>query len=150
MLQPIMGSVSPDQVRAEVEKFWQIMCGKSAGRLEDLYSSAALLLTGKARKPEPASMALARRARQINEAGADSTAELGPIEVQIAEAGVAIASYTYRFNHKRPDERGGSQMRRTLWGRATQIFQIDERGALHIVHEHLSAATNPEVEKSRA
>jgi ketosteroid isomerase-like protein len=138
-------SVSPDQVRAEVEKFWQIMCGKSPARLEDMYSPAALLLTGKARKPEPANLALARRMRQISEAG-DSTAELGLVEVQIAEAGVAIASYTYKFNHKRPDEHGGMQTRRTLFGRATQIFHLDQRGALRIVHEHLSAATNPEVE----
>lgn len=145
-----MGSISPDQVRAEVEKFWQIMCGKSTGKLEDLYSSAALLLTGKARKPEAASMALARRGRQISEAGADATAELGPLEIQIVDAAVAIASYTYKFNHKRQDERGGLQTRRTLFGRATQIFQLDERGVLRIIHEHLSAATNPEVENNSA
>jgi ketosteroid isomerase-like protein len=150
MLQLIMGSISPDQVRAEVEKFWQIMCGKSPAKLDDLYSSAALLLTGKARKPEPASMALARRVRQIAEAGADSTAEIGLVEIQIAGPGVAIASYTYKFNHKRRDERGSLQTRRTLWGRATQIFQLDERGMLRIIHEHLSAATNPEVEGTTA
>lgn len=146
----MMGSISPDQVRAEIQKFWQIMCGKSTATLVELYSPAALLLTGKAKKPEAANLALARRVRQIAEAGADSTVELGPVEIQTLEAGVAIATYTYKFNHKRPNERGGLETRRTLFGRATQIFQLDEHGALRIVHEHLSAATNPEIEKATA
>jgi hypothetical protein len=37
-----------------------------------------------------------------------------------------------------------------LFGRATQIFQMDQKGSLRIVHEHLSSATNPEVEKGGA
>jgi ketosteroid isomerase-like protein len=141
------GSLSPGQVRGEIERFWQIMCGKSAGRLEDLYNPAALLLTGKARKPEPANLALSRRARQIIDAGAGSTAELGTMDIHLADARVAIASYTYRFSHTRPDERGGVHTRRTMFGRATQIFQMEEDGRVRIIHEHLSAATNPEVEK---
>jgi ketosteroid isomerase-like protein len=142
-------SVSPDQVQAEIQKFWQIMCGKSISRLEDLYSPAAVMLTGKARQPETATLALARRVRQISAPGADAIAELGPVEVQIADS-VAIASYTYKFHHTRTSQSGGLQTRHTLFGRATQIFQRDERGALRIVHEHLSAATNPEVEKAGA
>lgn len=142
-----MSSISPDQVRAEIQRFWQIMCGKSASseKLTELYSPFALIVTGKARKPEAANLALARRVRQINN---DSVAELGSVEVQIAEPGVAIASYTYKFRQNRSDENGGMQKRRTLFGRATQIFQLDPSGALRIVHEHLSAATNPEVEKA--
>ena len=140
-------SISPEQVRAEVEKFWQIMCGKSRERLDDLYASNALMLTGKARKPEPANAALERRTRQIN-AAVDAVAELGAIDVEIAEGSVAIASYTYKFHQKRPDQTGGLMKRHTMFGRATQIFQLDGRGVLRIVHEHLSAATNPEVEKT--
>lgn len=148
----MMGSISPDQVRAEIQKFWDIMCGKSRSndRLEDLYSAAAVILTGKAKAPEAANLALARRARQVSAPGTGSDAELGTVEVQIADSGVAIASYTYQFHHTRPGEGGGLLKRHTLYGRATQIFQRDERGALRIVHEHLSAATNPEVEKTGA
>lgn len=144
---PNMISISPDQVRAEVRKFWQIMCGKSSDRLEDLYSPTALVLTGKARKPEEANVVLARRARQISVPASGSSADLGAVEVQLPEPGVAIASYTYKFDHTRPAERGGVEKRRTLYGRATQIFQMDARGVMRIVHEHLSAATNPELEK---
>ena len=147
MLRGMSSTISPDQVRAEIRKFWQIMCGKSADRLDDLYSPSAVVLTGKARKPEEASAALARRSRQISAPNSASSADLGPVEVQIPEPGTAIASYTYKFHHTRPDENGGMQKRHTMYGRATQIFQLDARGALRIVHEHLSAATNPELEK---
>lgn len=144
----MLSSISPDQVRAEVQKFWQIMCGKSEERLDDLYAPSALILTGKARQPEAANLALARRARQIIAPGSNSSAELGAVEVQLAEPGVAIASYTYRFHQTRSGEGGKLQKRHTLFGRATQIFQRDKGGTLRIVHEHLSAATNPEVDKA--
>jgi hypothetical protein len=142
------GSISPEQVRSQVEKFWQIMCGKSPEKLADLYASNALILTGKARKPEPVNVVLSRRARQISSPAAEAAAELGGIEVQLPEPGVAIASYTYAFHHKRPTETGGVLKRHTMFGRATQIFQANDREGLRIVHEHLSAAANPEVEKS--
>ena len=138
-----MPSLSPDQVRAQIDKFWQIMCGKSAGRLEDLYSPAALLLTGKARRPEAATVALARRARQIAAPGTHAEAELGLVEIDLPEPSLAIASYTYKFHHTRPSEDGSLRERHTLFGRATQIFHLEESGSLRIVHEHLSAATNP-------
>jgi hypothetical protein len=109
-----------------------------------------MVLTGKARKPEPVHTALERRARQISAPSAEAFAELGAIDIQVADTGVAIASYTYKFHQKRPDQTGGVLKRHTMFGRATQIFQLDAGGKLRIVHEHLSAATNPEVEKTAA
>jgi ketosteroid isomerase-like protein len=143
-----MISISPDQVRAEIRRFWQIRCGKSPDRLEDLYSPSALILTGKGRKPEEADTVLARRTRHISAPDLDATADLGAVEVQIPEPGVAVASYTYKFCQTRRGEHGGVEKRQTLNGRATQVFQLDARGAMRIVHEHLSAAANPEMEKS--
>lgn len=138
----------PEQVRAEVQKFWEIMCGKSQHRLEELYAPNALVLTGKARKPEPAHQVAERRTRQISAPSSEAVAELGPVEVEIPGSGIAIASYTYKFHQKRPDQSGTVLKRHTMFGRATQVFQQDESGKLRIVHEHLSAATNPEVEAS--
>jgi ketosteroid isomerase-like protein len=143
-----MSSISPDQVRAEIRKFWQIMCGKSADSLDDLYSPSAVILTGKARKPEEANVVLGRRGRQISAPNSSSSADLGNVDVQIPEPGTAIACYTYKFHHARPGERGDVEKRHTMYGRATQIFQLDAHGTLRIVHEHLSAATNPELEKA--
>jgi hypothetical protein len=135
----IMSRISPEQVRKEIDRFWQMMCGKSPENLEALYAPAAVVVSGRAKRPEAANLALARRTRRIQEPGAQATVELGPVEVQMAEPGVAIASYTYKLNQSRPGESGGRVQRQVL-GRATQIFQLDSRGMLRIVHEHLSAA----------
>ena len=143
-------SISPEQVRTGIEYFWRIMCGQSPGRLEDLYLSNALVLTGKARKPEPAHVAMERRTRQISAPAAEAVAELGMIDIEIIDSGIAIASYTYKFHNKRPDHSSGVIKRHTMFGRATQIFQQGTDGKLRIIHEHLSAATNPEVERSGA
>jgi hypothetical protein len=136
---PLMSSISQEQVRKQVERFWQIMCGKSSGKLEDLYAHDALVISGRARRPEAANLAMTRRARRINEPGAEATVEIGPVEVQLSGPGAAIASYTYKLRQVRRGADGGRNERQLL-GRATQIFQLDSRGILRIVHEHLSAA----------
>ena len=141
--------ISPDEIRAEVEKFWSILSGKSKERLENLYSPAAIVFTGKARRSERGPLTAIRRMRQV--AGPDSTsnAEIDPIEIQIAGTDVAIASYTYRFHSNKKEKDGSRLVRKTLFGRSTQIFQLDDRGALKIVHEHLSSAAPPAVEKTK-
>ena len=140
--------ISPEKVRAEVDRFWQILCGKSNDKLEGLYSSSAVVFTGKGKAPEAASLAMTRRARHLGEPGTDSSVELGLVEVQAAGTDVAIASYTYKFQRAQTSGDGGRLERNTLFGRATQVFQLDNSGALWIVHEHLSAGTNPEAERA--
>jgi ketosteroid isomerase-like protein len=147
---PMSSSISAEEVGRYIEKFWKIMCGNSTERLEELYSANALVLTGKAKKPEPAHLAIERRMRQVREPAGGAVSELGSIEIDIPVPGVAVTSYTYKFHRKGADQSGGVVKRHTMFGRATQIFQQDAEGKLRIVHEHLSAAANPEVEKSPA
>jgi len=123
------------------------MSGKSKDRLEDFYAPGAIVFTGKARQPEPAAAALGRRARQLASASAATSAEVGEMDIRIAAAEYAIATYTYRFHDTRAGQ-GGVSQRHTLFGRATQIFHQEKDGRLLLVHEHLSAAVPPEVEKS--
>ncbi|HXN99620.1 MAG TPA: DUF4440 domain-containing protein [Candidatus Acidoferrales bacterium] len=131
-----------------MQKFWDILCGRSNERLEDLYSASAIVFTGKAKRSERGALAAVRRMRQFAAGEWTTTAELDPIEVQIA-GDVAIASYTYRFHSSKTGKDGSREHRNTLFGRSTQIFQRDERGALRIVHEHLSSAAPPAVEKAK-
>ena len=142
-----MEQISSDKVRAEINRFWLILSGKSHDKLEDLYSADAIVFTGKAKRPEPAMMAIARRTRRAPSSG--STAEVGTLELQIA-GGVAVASYTYKYQEARTGGDGAKSQRSTLYGRATQIFQMDTKGALKIVHEHLSAAVAPDESTARA
>lgn len=141
--------ISPDEVRAEVQRFWSILSGKSTVKLEDLYSPSAIVFTGKSRGSETGKLTAIRRMRQFVGADSVSSAEIDPIEVQIAGPDVAIASYTYRFHSSKTHKDGSRERRNTLFGRSTQIFQRDDRGTLRIVHEHLSSAAPPAVENAK-
>jgi ketosteroid isomerase-like protein len=136
-----MELISADKVRAEIDRFWLILSGKSNDKLEDLYTVDGIVFTGKAKRPEPAILAIARRARRAP-ASASTMAEVGTLELQIA-GDVAVASYTYKYQEERMSS-GGRSQRNTLYGRATQVFQTDRKGAVKIVHEHLSAAAAPD------
>jgi ketosteroid isomerase-like protein len=144
----VPANISAEEVRAEVQRFWSILSGKSQEKLEDLYSPSATVFTGKAKRSEPGPLTAMRRMRKFVGAGSMADAELDPIEVQIAGPDVAIATYTYRFHASRKDKDGSRVQRNTLFGRSTQIFQRDGRGLLKIVHEHLSSAAPPAVEKA--
>ena len=77
-----------------------------------------------------------------------SSVEEGSIDVQVVGPNVAIAAYTYTYHTDKVRADGTKVQLDTLFGRATQIFQRDEAGVLRIVHEHLSATVDPEVEKA--
>ena len=141
--------ISSAEVRAEVQNFWNILCGRSKERLEDLYSASAIVFTGKAKRSERGALTAVRRMRQFVGGDWTTSSELDPIEVQIAGPDVAIATYTYRFHSSKTGKDGSREQRNTLYGRSTQIFQRDDRGALRIVHEHLSSAAPPAVEKAK-
>ncbi len=141
--------LSPDAVRAEVRKFWSILSGKSKDKLEDLYSPSAIVFSGKTKQSERGALPAIRRMRQYAAADSISTVELDTIEVQIPGPDIAIASYTYRFNSTKTLKDGTREDRKTLFGRSTQIFQLDPSGTLRIVHEHLSSAAPPAIEKAK-
>jgi ketosteroid isomerase-like protein len=145
----VAAEISSAEVRAEVQNFWNILCGRSKERLEDLYSPSAIVFTGKAKRSERGALTAVRRMRQFVGADSAASAELDLIEVQIAGPDVAIATYTYRFHSSKTGKDGSREQRNTLFGRSTQIFQRDDRGVLRIVHEHLSSAAPPAVEKAK-
>src|SRR5258708_13023678 len=96
-----MDAIAHEQVRQGVGEFWEIMSGKAADRLENLYSPSAILITGKARNPEAGILARARRTRLLGGAGQDANAEVGGIEIQVVGV-AAVAPYTYQFHTTQP------------------------------------------------
>jgi ketosteroid isomerase-like protein len=142
-----MARISAEDVRNEVQRFWAILSGNVAGKLEEMYSSTAIVFTGKAKRSESAKLMAVWRTRQLPGPGSGSKAEVGSIDVQIVGLDVAIAAYTYTFNAHKTRADGTKARLTTTYGRATQIFQRSEDGALRIVHEHLSAGAPPVVEK---
>ena len=142
-----MERISDGQVRAQVQKFWGILSGKSSGNLEAFYSQDAIVFSGKSKRSEPAQLAAARRTRHLSGPVSDTNADLGQLEIQVV-GDVAIASYIYQFQEARSAKDGSRMEKKTLYGRATQIFRLDDTGVLRIVHEHLSAGEAPAVEKA--
>ena len=143
-----MTKISSEDVRKEVHRFWAILSGNAADKLEELYSPSAIVFTGKAKRSESAKLMAARRSRQLPGPAHSSVAEVGSMDLQIVGTDVAIAAYTYSFNTQKILANGSKVQIHTTFGRATQIFQRCEDGTLRIVHEHLSAAAPPAREKA--
>jgi len=143
-----MKKISSEDVSNEVHRFWAILSGNLQVKLEEMYSATAIVFTGKAKRSESAKLMAVRRSRHLPGSALSSRAEVGSIDVQIVGLDVAIAAYTYSFNTKKILADGGKVQINTSFGRATQIFQRGEDGVLRIVHEHLSAAAPPAMEKA--
>jgi len=143
-----MENLLAEDVRKQVRRFWDIFSGKVAGRIEEMYAPTAIAFSGRAKRSESARLIAMRRTRRIEGGVSSSSLEENSIDVQIVEPNVAIAAYTYTYQTDKVRADGTKVQLETLFGRATQIFQRDEAGVLRIVHEHLSATANPEVEKA--
>jgi len=143
-----MTKISSEDVHREVQRFWAILSGNLPDKLEEMYSPTAIVFTGKAKRSESGKLMAVRRSRQISGPALSSKAEVGSIDVQILGPDVAIAAYTYSFNTHKILANGSKVQINTPFGRATQIFHRGEDGALRIVHEHLSAAAPPAMEKA--
>ena len=132
-----MGLISASDVSAQVQRFWNAYCHGSKDDLEQMYLPSAIVFAPFARRSEPAQLTLARRLRKLGNRTSSMSAEPGPIDVQIA-GDAAIASYPYHFHLLKTNSDGRCLDLDAPYSRATQIFQLDQSGALRIVHEHFS------------
>lgn len=135
-----MSNTSPDEIRAEVKKFWDFFSHKSKSRFEEMYFPSATVFAADARRMEPAPLMLVRRERELFGPASLVAAKLGTIDVQLLGADLAIASYPFHFSITRTLASGKRVQVEVPTGRATQVFQRDEKGVLRIVHEHMSSA----------
>jgi ketosteroid isomerase-like protein len=134
-----MGTISAEDVSAQVQRFWNAYCSSSKHILEEMYLPTAIVFGTFARRSESVQLTLARRLRKSGSSKSSMRAQLGPIDVQIA-GDVAIASYPYHFHLIKGNSDGSRLDLDVPYSRGTQIFQLDENGALRIVHEHFSVA----------
>jgi ketosteroid isomerase-like protein len=142
-----MERISPEEVRAEVSRFWNVFSTKSKDEFEKMYFPSATVFSSTAQHTEPGRLMVARRERQFFGPAMSLRAEIGSISVQLVGTNVAIATYIYRFRSTEIERDGTQVNRETPFSRATQIFQRDEDGVLRIIHEHISSSTPPTVEK---
>jgi ketosteroid isomerase-like protein len=135
-----MTNISADEIRAEVKKFWDFFSRKSKSGFEQMYLPSATVFAADARRMEPARLMLVRRERELFGPASFVAAKLGSIDVQHLGADLAIASYPFHFSITRTLPTGKRYHVEVPSGRATQVFQRDEKGVLRIIHEHMSSA----------
>jgi ketosteroid isomerase-like protein len=135
-----MENIAATEVRTLVQKFWDSFAAKSKVEFEALYSPSATVFAADARRSEPARLMLVRRARELFGPGCSVGAKLAAIEVQILRTDLAVASYSFHYSVTRSLPTGKRVRVDVPFGRATQVFQRDEKGELRIIHEHMSSA----------
>lgn len=135
-----MRKLTPDQVRGEVQRFWNAFCGKDAESLADFYAHESSVFGSAATRSEPGRLAATRRQREYFGAHSTVKAHLGTIEVLVlADGQAAVADYTFEFHASKVMTALGTPAEENIkHGRATQVFAFDPDGKLRIVHEHLS------------
>jgi len=135
-----MDPISPGQVKAEIKKFWAAFTGKSARGFQDMYSPTATVFSADGRRSEPGRLMLVRREREFFGPQSSVGSRVGEIVVQVLTPNMAVAAYPFHFFVVRSLPNGRRVQVDVPFGRATQIFQRDEKGAYRIIHEHLSSA----------
>ncbi len=134
-----MTSLNPETVRAEVARFWTAFTSKSADVLEDFYAHESTCFGSASNRPEPGRLAATRRKREYFNAQSTLRSQLGEVEVFMLGERAAAASYTFQFHAtKIASSNGKAAEEHIASGRATQVFALDQDGAVRIVHEHFS------------
>jgi len=133
-------NISPDEIRAEVRKFWDFFSRKSKAQFAEMYLPSATVFAVDARRMELARLMLVRRERELFGPASSVNAKFGPIDVQLLGTDLAVASYPFHLSITRALPGGKSYQAEVPSGRATQVFQRNEKGVLRILHEHTSSA----------
>jgi ketosteroid isomerase-like protein len=134
-----VASISTEDVRTQVQRFWSAFTNKNGDVLESMYFPAATVFNPIGAKAETARLTLARRLRQFAEEKSSRKVEIGTIDVRVMDD-VGIASYSYDFHLSSIGRDGGQFDIDVPFSCATQVFLRDKDGALRIAHEHFSSA----------
>ncbi len=122
---------------AEVRRYWQLFVAKDEPELLEFYAHESTIFGAFSARPEPARLALTRRAREYF--GPRSILDVKPGEIEVVMLGdhAAVANYNFELHASHLEGRKGGEVHFTN-GRATQVFGYDHEGRLRIFHEHLS------------
>jgi ketosteroid isomerase-like protein len=151
---PAADSPFAHQIRTAVRELWQHYRSKNRDAIEEMYSRAAIAWSIGAKRGLPVRLVLAAKGREILAPQSSITADLGPIDVHTLSKSVGVASYGFHYcivrmqgQGKRADTGmpfpGQRYSVDCPQARGTQVFERDEAGTLHIVHEHMSTAGIP-------
>jgi ketosteroid isomerase-like protein len=130
-------TLNPEMVKAEVERFWDILRSKRGEALASLYAPECSVFGSTSRRPEPGRLAAARRSREYCGPKTETRVETGLIDIVMLSPTAAAASYNFQL-HASKVAHEGREEEHVVDGRCSQVFAIDEQGDLKIFHEHMS------------
>jgi ketosteroid isomerase-like protein len=137
----MVSTITPEEVRQEVSRFWNVFSSKAPELLEEFYAPEATVFGSSALRAEPGRLAVARRKREYFQKQTSVRVTTGFVDVQVVNDLCAVASYTFRFDAiSVSGGLGKSSDEHLEHGRATQVFVRDAEDKLRILHEHLSAS----------
>jgi ketosteroid isomerase-like protein len=133
--------LTAEQVKAEVQRFWNVFMSKDAEALMGFYTAESTVFSSVTARPEPGRLAAARRQREYFHKASTIRVTVGMIDVVLLGDSAAVASYTFQFHATKVASSfsGAATEEEIKNGRATHVFQRDGEGKVLIVHEHLSA-----------
>jgi ketosteroid isomerase-like protein len=135
-----MEAISSEEIRREIQEFWDAFTHQSKTRFQELYSPTASCFAADGRRSEPARLMWVRREREFFGPRSSVAARLGDVRVQVLGPNLAVASYAFHFSIVRIMANGTRVEVDVPFCRATQVIQRQDGGALRIIHEHLSSA----------
>jgi ketosteroid isomerase-like protein len=135
-------SISAEQVKAEVARFWAAFTARSADVMQAMYGQEASVFASWTTRAEPGRLTVARREREYFQGKTNVRGSTGPVEVILLGEAAAVAVYTFQLHITNAQTAAGRKAETHIQnGRATQVFTMDAaEGKLSIVHEHLSVA----------
>ncbi len=140
-----MVTLSPENVRAEVEKFWTAFTSKSTVQLAEFYAHDSNVFGSLSTRSEPGRLAATRREREYFGTNSVLRASHGEVEVIMLGDRAAIACYIFQFHATKLGPGGSRSAEEHIEkGRATQVFSLDYDGQIRIFHEHLSLPMRPD------
>jgi ketosteroid isomerase-like protein len=135
-----MENITPEQVRRATQQFWDAFTQQAKDRFQELYSPTATCFAADGRRSEPARLMWVRREREFFGPRSSVGVRLGAVSVQILGPKLAVACYPFHFSIIRVLPNGSRVEVEVPFGRATQVFELDDNGRVLIIHEHLSSA----------
>jgi ketosteroid isomerase-like protein len=133
-------SMTVEQVKAEVHRFWNVFMEKAADAHAAFYAPVSSVFSSVTARPEPGRLAAARRQREYFHVASTIRVTIGNIDVVLLGETAAVASYTFEFHATKVAGSFSQTAEEEIKnGRATHVFELDTDGKPRIVHEHLSS-----------
>jgi ketosteroid isomerase-like protein len=133
-------SITAEQVRELMNRYWRLYCNHAKEELDHMYWPEAIVFASGVRHGESARLTSIRRAREMFGPLSSSAVKLGALTVQIVNKDLAVCSYPFHFRTVRIVPSGKRFYIDMPASRGTYVFKRDERGEIRIIHEHKSSA----------